>query len=347
MTTVAPTNPAHTWAGGDAVKPSRFRPSLARGSQVLAFPYHWQVPAATEKAAYEAILGDQSRRSFEYIAFPWATVIDGLRGDAAAVGPILMALGEAAKALGAADRRVTVAQHIHAMQFIELFKFCGITDVFWPHATHQQHQLSGIQIHPFPLFPAQTPNIDAIDKCPNRARKYLANFIGAFNPSIYLTNVRDVIFKDAGNSDDLLIIKRNAWHFDRAVYEAQIKGKKPDEARVLQERRHAEEYLEAIASSWFTLCPSGSGPNSIRIFESLCLRSVPIILTRDLRLPGPLDLWERACLIEDDSEAGYRRSISRARTLSVPDRMIMLEAGKQLCEIVLPTGYAALMKDAI
>jgi hypothetical protein len=308
---------------------------------LIAFPNYWQMPAATEKAAYDSMANCQHRTSFEYIGFPWATLIDGLRGDANNSPEIMMMLKRVSEVPAKTNVRVSVAQHIHAIKFIEFFKACGITDLFWSHATHKLKIVDGIRLHPFPLFPAQTHlAVTAVDL--NRPRRYLANFIGAYNSSIYLTNVREAIFNDHSEAD-LLIIKRNAWHFDRAVYEEQIKGLYADERRLLIEQQQTAEYLDAINDSWFTLCPSGSGPNSIRIFESLCLGSIPIVLTRDLRLPGPEALWEKAAIIEDDTSAGYSRALVAARTMSLDDRIEMMRYGSTLAKLVSPENYSNLL----
>ncbi|WP_295396269.1 exostosin family protein [uncultured Thiodictyon sp.] len=321
-------------------------PELVRRDGLLAFPHYWQVPAATEMFAYQAIAALPPAHTFEYIGLPWATIIDGLRHDAASTGTILMALSRICEAPAAASKRVTVAQHIHAIRFIALFKACGITDLFWSHATHQQHEIDGIQLHPFPLFPAQTP--DAIPpRDLDRSRRYLANFIGAYDPQLYLSNVREAIFNDPNAAADLLIVKRDAWHFDRAVYDEQIGGRRADPQCLLMERRHTQEYLNGIGNSWFTLCPSGAGPNSIRIFESLCLGSIPIVLTRDLRLPGPQALWEKAAIVEDDSAHGYARAIALARRLSRNQRLAMLESGQMLFRLIRPSAYGEFLHSAM
>lgn len=319
--------------------------NLLRRDGLIAFPFHWQVPAATEKTAYESVAAAPDPLSFEYIGFPWATIVDGLCRDAAITAELLMALKLAGEVPAESGKRVTVAQHIHAMKFVELFKACGITDVFWPHTTHQQHEIEGIRLHPFPLFPAQTPEASAVDL--ERPRSYLANFIGAYNPKAYLTNVREVIFNDANEAGDLLIIKRDAWHFERTVYQEQIEGRRADEQRLLVEKIHTEEYLNAIRDSWFTLCPTGSGPNSIRIFESLCLGSIPIVLTRDLWLPGPQASWEKAAIIEDDSRAGYTAALDKARRLSPDQRIEKLKAGQQLLQLVGPRAYGVFIKESV
>ena len=50
---------------------------------LIAYPHDWQHPAATEQAAYEGVARrhhsfDSGPIGFEYLGFPWATLIDGL-----------------------------------------------------------------------------------------------------------------------------------------------------------------------------------------------------------------------------------------------------------------------------
>lgn len=313
---------------------------------IFAFPRNWQVPAATEKSAYEAVCANGGLEGCVYLGVPWATVTDGLRHNASATWEILRALNGLAQDPALQDPtrplRVSVAQHIHAGRFIEFYKAVGVTDLFWSHATVDGPEIHGIRVHPFPLFPVQAlENAGELEL--HRPRRWLANFIGAFNPKVYLTDVREHIFADVGRSEDLMIIRRDAWHFDRAVYEEQMKGITPDQARIELEARYKREYLDAIRDSTFTLCPSGSGPNSIRVGESLALGSIPIILTRDLALPGNAALWEAACLIEEDSVAGYHRALTRARNMSSGELAKKQKATRNLYAYVEPQNWAHLM----
>lgn len=316
--------------------------SLHYNKNVVAFPYFWQFPAATEKAAYEAVLALQQDLDFDYFGFPWATLIDGLRDDAPKTWDILMALRQACAGVETTRRRVTVAQHIHAIKFIDLFKACGITDIFWSHAVHAQTEVQGIRLHPFPLFPAQTPNGLAADNL-SRPRKHLTNFIGAFNPSIYLSDVRQHIFNDEGRWPDVLIIKRDSWHFDRVVYDEQIKGLSASAQQKKVEGARTKEYLDAIKESRFTLCPTGSGPNSIRIFEALALGSVPIVLSRDLKLAGTSSDWTKSAIIEDDSAAGYQRALKAARNVSDEAWISMVQNGQKLFNSISPQAFGRLI----
>lgn len=316
--------------------------------KVIAYPHDWQVPAETEKAAYESILTQADKLQFTYIGFPWATLIDSLMKDSAHKWHLVRKLAElCGRSSGAgSDKRVTVAQHISADRYALLFKACGITDLFWSHATIGREEIEGIRIHPFPLFPAQT-STGSEDFDIHRPRKYLANFIGAYTPGLYLSDVREHIFCDADKFDDLLIIKRKAWHFERAVYAEQINGNTPDNASLTLEQQQKDEYLQAIRDSVFTLCPTGSGPNSIRIWEALSLGSVPVILTRELSLPGDHELWEAACLFEDDCSQGYRRALGRVRRMSKDELHNRRSATRKLRVKVEPSSYGDLMKSMI
>ena len=245
---------------------SQKQTKLHRWHSGVAFPHFWQVPAATEKAAYESILSENQNLDFDYFGFPWATIIDGIRNDADMVWRILKAMTQVCSSHSDQRRRVTVAQHIHATNFIDVFKACGITDIFWSHATVKQTSIDGINLHPFPLFPAQTPNEKPPENT-NLTRQYLTNFIGAYSPGLYISNVRQHIFDDENRWPDVLITKRDSWHFDREVYVEQMQGLPPEAYKKQQEAKFKDEYLDAIKQSTFTLCPTGSGPNSIRIFE--------------------------------------------------------------------------------
>lgn len=313
---------------------------LIQTGSLTAYPYDWQTPAITEKAAHDSMIDwADTALGFHYIAFPWATLFDRMDQWSANLPDMLRELGRLCRELpGGGGRVATVVQHIRADRYMRFYKACGITDLFWSHCTHSRREIDGIRVHPFPLYPAQTATLGETPDL-HAPRKYLANFIGAYNPKVYLTDVREHIFADAGTADDLLIIKREGWHFDRTVYDEQMKGITPDEARLQAEERNKTEYLDAIRHSAFTLCPSGSGPNSIRIGEALALASIPVILTRELALPGAPALWEEACLIEEDSVQGYRRALERARAMT-PDELRRKQAATQaLYKDFAPDAY--------
>jgi hypothetical protein len=314
--------------------------------RILGYPYHWQEPAATERAAYESVSKLHRRRTFTYLAFPWATLIDSLREHSPLAGPLLAAL-KSVVAENPQGRIVTVAQHIYALQYIELIRSCGVTDLFWSHAQTTTTPPSGVFIHPFPLYPV----LGQIDMRSNldleRPRRYLANFVGAFNATIYISNTRQLIFNDAGKYKDVFIVRRSKWHFDEHTYGRLLHGRAEISNSIIQSNARAAEYADAMQSSWFTLCPTGSGPNSIRIYEALASGSIPIVLTRELCLPGPVALWERAAIIADDNENGYRWALCEARRLSSEERGKMLLAGSELYHLIQPSSYGEYLHHLI
>jgi hypothetical protein len=322
---------------------------ITEGTGILAFPHYWQVPAMTEKVAYESIMSQGGFHNGTYLGFPWATLIDELHSNESRTLKSLQglrAIWRHRKDKVPQGKIITVAQHIYSDKFIRFFQAVGVTDLFWSHALIDRPKIGGIRIHPFPLYPAQTPNGSNQEDL-HRSRRWFANFIGAYNPKIYLTNVREIIFQDANSFDDILITRRDAWHFDRAVYDEQVQGIRPSEAQLAVETRHKNDYLQAIWDSTFTLCPTGSGPNSIRIGESLALGSIPIVLTQNLALSGDRSVWEAACLIEDDSVEGYRRALKVARSLSPNEVRRKQLATQDLYSMIGPENWGQLLTKAI
>ena len=62
-------------------------------------------------------------------------------------------------------------------------------------------------------------------------------------------------------------------------------------------------YNDYLLKSVFSLCPSGSGPNSIRLWESLGIGTIPVVLADTLDLPKH-ELMEKAIIqVENRVEA--------------------------------------------
>lgn len=56
-----------------------------------------------------------------------------------------------------------------------------------------------------------------------------------------------------------------------------------------------KEYQDVLARSRFSLCPRGSGPSTVRFWESLQAGAIPILISDDMVLPEGVD-WDR-CII--------------------------------------------------
>ncbi len=285
---------------------------------IISYPCNWQHPAITEQHAYtQACARLPQAPSVTYVGFPWATLIDLLhaRQHDKAEG-YLSLLRQFPH--DAAPRRVTVAQHIYLERFAELFTLAGITDIFWSHAVRGKDRIGPIRIHPFPLFPVRClddpDQADGLGK-PFADRKYLYSFLGAYHPRRYLTKTREWIAR-LPQTGDSVIRKRDEWFFEQAVYDRQIFHRPVDEHKRVQLERDAETYLQVLRNSVFSLCPSGTGPNNIRLWESLGLGCIPVILSDRLRLPGSVDEWQEAAVFIPEEKKAIQNLPHHLRELA-------------------------------
>jgi hypothetical protein len=65
----------------------------------------------------------------------------------------------------------------------------------------------------------------------------------------------------------------------------QIEGTELDSFYIDNFRKTTINYINIMRNSVFSLCPSGSGPNSIRLWEALAFKCQPLVLSDGLDLP--------------------------------------------------------------
>lgn len=329
--------------------------------RIKSIDHSWQEPVATERVAFNTFSklesesrGEEAPGDWLYVAFPWANLIDSLQSGSVLASELLTELRSLVLDLSE-DRasKFTVCQHIRAPLLENVFEALGIKVVFWPHQTTSGPQGRTLYL-PFPLFPAQTvsgvePFNSTIHEPITTGRRELkASFIGAYNPHIYLSSVRQGLFDLEGKFPEVRIVKRAAWHFDRMVYQRQMKGRRSTYSERLAESANREEYLDTMLRSEFTFCPTGSGPNSIRLFESISLGSIPVLMTSELGLPRASDrtaeLWERACVFCDDDPDAIDGVLSSI--MSMDDDAVQRKqlAVSELAKEVLPFSWPRIIK---
>ncbi len=173
----------------------------------------------------------------------------------------------------------------------------GITDVFWSHTTKSDVRNRGeyqIRLHPFPLFPVQATTLNPDDEWSSGVgRELLFSFIGSYAPPTYLSQSRNHIIDFLKTHPLGKVIERREWHYNNAVYAHQIKGAVDKDQQLIDESK-SNEFREYLQKSTFSLCPSGSGPNSIRLWESIGSGSIPVILADTWAPPGNQRLWDMA-----------------------------------------------------
>lgn len=290
---------------------------------IVALDRSWQYPAITEQWAFEQIRKAKSLipPGCVYLAFPWATLIDKTGKDRSGADE----LGDELARLTVASRRgasvVTVCQHIRLLQHQKLFFDCGVTDIFWSHAVKGQDRLPdfpSVRIHPFPLYPVQVRK----EFSEHGGRKVLFSFIGARARSFYLAQTRNHILDHLAGDPRGLIVGRDDWHYNKIVYDHQIQKKSAD-ARDLIDEEASDQFRRVLKESIFSLCPSGSGPNSIRLWESIGSGAIPVILADSYAPPGDQALWEAAAVFCDESIDAIR---------ALPDRLEQMAADRSLLE---------------
>uniref|UniRef100_A0A6C0LYQ4 Exostosin GT47 domain-containing protein n=1 Tax=viral metagenome TaxID=1070528 RepID=A0A6C0LYQ4_9ZZZZ len=246
----------------------------------------WQYPVITEKTFYE-----QNKHIDNYVAFPWASIKDS--------GYDLQVIYKILKPYIKTKINFTCCQHISFRKFINLFKMLDIKIVYAPHKIIGEDEINGVKILPCPLFAVNFEdktmnklfqNLNKNDFI-NKKREYLYSFQGAYRERWYLTDVRKRIF-EMKHPENTYINYIGQWHFENIVYNKKQNNKGElniDDKHI----KNKEEYNQLLLKSRFTLCPSGSGPNSIRFWESLAVGSIPILLADTLDLPKHV-LWDEA-----------------------------------------------------
>jgi len=114
-----------------------------------------------------------------------------------------------------------------------------------------------------------------------------------------MTDIRKKIFQ-MKHPENTFIKDIGNWHFDNVVYS----NKQNSRNEMNIDNKHlnnTSEYNSLLLRSRFSLCPSGSGPNSIRFWESLAVGSIPILLSDSLELPYH-NLWKDTIIELNENE---------------------------------------------
>jgi hypothetical protein len=303
---------------------NRISEHISNNESMLVYDLEWQYPAITEQHAFHQCNKLLSPlKNVLYLAFPWATMIDLLMRNKSA-NHLLELLKDAQLKIAEGNGKyiITVCQHIHMLKFQHYFAQTGVTHVFWAHAIQGQDffpEYENIKIYPFPLYPVQSPQGQ---QDLNGKRKHLFSFIGAKSNQWYLTQSRNNIIKYLSKDTRGLVIGRDKWHFNKIVYDHQINKKYNSDDNVqLIDQKASNEYIKTLRKSIFSLCPSGTGPNSIRLWESIAYGAIPVVIADNYKPPGKKKLWEEATI--SCSEKLYD-------ILALPDRLKSLSRNKDL-----------------
>lgn len=262
----------------------------------------WQFPCRTEAAAHELhqALPEAPRHGDEvhvYLGLPWATFIDKrsrLGHEPADMQRELMmqrvrlsGYRQVLQAHGAGLRVHTVCQHILWPQLLDTWKALGVTDAWLSHAPPgcRHADAAPLTLHPWRLFAVNVEDpqrrtglrvgVDPADK------PLLASFVGA-HADDYVSDVRPRLMALAGEPG-LHVRMTEQWHFGDVVYQHQVLGHPLHRSYRIDDA--VASYNTVLSDSVFSLCPSGSGPNTLRLWESLAVGAVPVLLGVAPELP--------------------------------------------------------------
>lgn len=243
----------------------------------------WQYPVITEKVFY-----DQNRNDPDYIGLPWATLIDKKKS-------LDM---EYIKKHIHKNNSYTCCQHIRFRDIIPFLKIIGINKLYTPHKLKGEDRIENIEIKPCPLYAKVIEDDpDYFSSLEGDKRKYIYSFQGGLQPG-YMSDIRQEIFK-MKHPKGTFIKNTGSWHFNPIVY-SDSQNEKGDYNGSPEHFSKEKEYKELLKQSRYTLCPSGTGPNSIRFWEALGAGSIPILLSDKMTLPKH-DLWKDAIIrIKED-----------------------------------------------
>ena len=335
---------------GEKKKIKSFNDVFIRKDNVVAFNDDWQFPAITEKNAFDRILDSSSKipNGVVYVGFPWATLIDKIQNKTSDAHVYIDIFERFCRLLPKETKKITVCQHIHGKNYEYLFRQAGINHVFWSHATHSDNQKpfkgDGPNFYPFPLYPVQVTDTlhEATSESDQVERKYLYSFIGAKANQHYLTEARNWIIDLLAGDNRGLILGRNSWHYQKVVYDHQVKKTAGNnKAENLVDSSASNEFRESLKQSTFSLCPSGSGPNSIRLWESIGAGSIPVILADTWAPPGNRSLWEMATVFCKENPEEIKALPDRlAKIAADPGRLVsMRHAMRQLWLLYGPQTF--------
>lgn len=311
---------------------------------VASFDDEWQFPAITEKQAYLKIceLG-LIPEGVIYVAFPWATLIDKVQTKSSDAAIYIARFREFCGLIPEGGYRVTVCQHIKMREFTGFLKECGINEVFWSHALKKDVSdaaIDGIKVSAFPLFPVQVCD----EKKGGGERDLLFSFVGARSNKYYLTDSRNLIIDFLSDCPDALVVGRDNWHYNKIVYEHQIKVGGKDCADNLVDTSASEEFRRVLDRSIFSLCPSGSGPNSIRLWESIGSGVIPVILADIYAPPGNQELWKLAAVFCEENLDAIRALPERLREIA-SDKELLLSKRNALKQLWMLYGPGFFIYD--
>ena len=260
--------------------------------------YFWQQPCCTELDAFKrhkripltTNINISLKTIDTYLGVPWSTFIDRKEyvGDVISIlRELILPLKALVKSIGYTLNVHTVCQSIHWLRLLDNFAHCGVTDI---HACHYEEPILKklnphlLRIHSWPLYAVNIENVNRNASITYNNEKVLfASFKGAHMVH-YLSDVRLLLNNAVTRSkkkEDIFVEVSDEWHFNSDVFSRQVQGKQ----QINSKEGDIEPYNRLLCESLFSLCPEGAGINTIRLWESLAVGSIPVLILSKFHIP--------------------------------------------------------------
>lgn len=144
-------------------------------------------------------------------------------------------------------KKTYVCQHIY-VRFLNFYN----NTVYTPHATSQDN---------YRVIPHYNPCVVKDNYIHPDKRIYNFSFIGAFKThpirkELSKVNLSNTVIRDTGD-----------WHFYKK-----------------DRREQTKQYVDILCNTKYALCPPGTGPSTIRLYEAMAAGCVPIVFN-DVKVP--------------------------------------------------------------
>ncbi|MBI84070.1 MAG: hypothetical protein CMJ81_12790 [Planctomycetaceae bacterium] len=242
-----------------------------------------QESIGTEATAFQQLQSTPLNTDVNYLAAPWSVLLNRERRRLKNAPRIQL------------DGGFTICQHIDFERIIPICRGLGLDTLFTPHVPRgfclsghdrcwMRHgvmktlaQASGLESRlalqrvqgPFRVLPFPHLSIHGVQP----AKKSIwYSFIGCNTHA-----TRTVLFQLPVHRQ-ALVRERQVWHF---------------QASERLQKLFKREYQHVLARTRFSLCPRGTGPSTLRFWESLQAGAIPVLISDDMQLPAGVD-WQRS-----------------------------------------------------
>ena len=284
----------------------------------------WKYPCRTEEDAHQvhSELSGPHREGdiyYVYIGLPWATFIDRDLNQLPSGSPypdaLLLAHSNRNQALAAVLSRWgrslqvhSVCQHIFWRDAAFWIRSAGITDLWLSHKEKGLDEAQGMRLHSWTLYAVNDRDPErrqGLAFLPIEHRRVFASFRGAFMPH-YISDVRQRMAALADLKGYQITIN-DSCHFNNLVYNFQVHCDESKQYAI--DSDEVCDYNELLSHSRFSLCPVGAGPNTLRLWESLAVGSIPVLLSDrhqlpdiERLLPGAGLSWSEVIVLHPEAE---------------------------------------------